>query len=180
MVIKATALAAALALGCAVSVSQAANAAREDQALSEAKVSLTQAIGVAEKQGSGQAISAEHESKHMGKDKMGAYEIKVLSSDGTKLTKYEVDPMTGKVTEASNEPFQKVFTRIKPTDLQNAQTSLKSAITTAESQSGGKAIDATTDRTGDTVRYTVKVAKADGTTEKLKVNGADGKVASAK
>jgi len=88
MIIKATALAAALALGCAVSASQAANAAREDQALSEAKVSLTQAIGVAEKQGSGQAISAEHESKHMGKDKMGAYEIKVLSSDGAKLTKY--------------------------------------------------------------------------------------------
>lgn len=180
MFTKATALAATLALGCAVSVGQAANAAREDHALSEAKVSLTQAIGVAEKQGSGQAISAEHESKHMGKDKMGAYEIKVLSSDGTKLTKYEVDPMTGKVTEASNEPFQKVFTRIKPADLQNAQTSLKSAITTAESQSGGKVTDATTDRTGDTVRYTVKVAKADGTTEKLKINGADGKVASAK
>jgi hypothetical protein len=30
------------------------------------------------------------------------------------------------------------------------------------------------------VRYTVKVAMADGTTEKIKINGADGKVASAK
>jgi uncharacterized membrane protein YkoI len=49
-----------------------------------------------------------------------------------------------------------------------------------EAQSGGKAVDADADRDGDTVRYTVKVAKADGTTEKVKVNGADGKIASAK
>ncbi len=39
---------------------------------------------------------------------------------------------------------------------------------------------ADTDRHGDTVRYTVKVAKPDGTTETINVNGADGKVASAK
>jgi uncharacterized membrane protein YkoI len=56
---------------------------------------------------------------------------------------------------------------------------LKSAIKTAEAQSGGKAVDADADRNGDTVRYVVKVAKADGSTEKVKVNGADGKVASA-
>jgi uncharacterized membrane protein YkoI len=180
MITRATALLTAMALGCAVSASQAANPAREDQALSEAKVSLTQAIGIAEKQGSGQAIDADYTPKHTGKDMMGYYDIKVLSSDGTKLTKYRVSPMNGKITEASSEPFQKAFTRIKPTDLQNAPTSLKSAITTAESQSGGKAVDADTDKTGDTVRYTVKVAKADGTTEKVKVNGADGKVASAK
>jgi uncharacterized membrane protein YkoI len=84
------------------------------------------------------------------------------------------------VTKASDEAFEKMFTRIKPTDLQTAPTSLKGAITTAETKSGGKAVDADTDRSGDSVRYTVKVAKADGTTEKVKVNGADGKVASAK
>jgi uncharacterized membrane protein YkoI len=178
MMTKATALLAALALGFAVSATQAADkASSEDATLSNAKVSLTQAIGIAEKQGSGQAISADYVAR---KGKMGNYDIKVLSSDGAKLTKYRVSPATGKIAEASNEPFEKVFTRIKPTDLQNAPTSLKSAITTAESQSGGKAVDADTDRTGDSVRYTVKVAKADGSTEKVKVNGADGKVASAK
>ena len=36
---------------------------------------------------------------------------------------------------------------------------------------------ADTDRDGSTVRYTVKVAMADGTMEKIKINGADGKVA---
>lgn len=175
MTTKATALLAALALGCAVTGAQAADkAATEDATLSNANVSLTQAIGIAEKQGTGQAISADYMAK---KGKMGNYDIKVLSSDGSKLTKYRVSPATGKISEASNEPFEKVFTRIKPTELQNAPTSLKTAITAAESQSGGKAIDADTDRTGDSVRYTVKVAKADGTTEKVKVNGADGKVA---
>ena len=78
------------------------------------------------------------------------------------------------------EPFEKLFTRIKPDQLENAPTSLKSAIKTAEAQSGGKAVDADADRNGDTVRYVVKVAKADGSMEKVKVNGADGKIASAR
>ena len=34
-------------------------------------------------------------------------------------------------------------------------------------------------RHADTVQYTVKVVMADGATETIKVNGADGKVASA-
>jgi uncharacterized membrane protein YkoI len=173
---KATVLVAALAMGFAVTATQAADAAREDATLSNAKVSLTDAIGIAEKQGSGQAIAADYMPK---KGAMGHYDIKVLSSDGSKLVKYRVSPGTGKVTEASNEAFEKVFTRIKPDQLQNAPTSLKSAIKTAESQTDGKAVDADADRTGDTVRYTVKVAKADGSTAKVKINGADGKVASA-
>ena len=172
----ATALMVALAMGCAVTATQAADAAREDATLSNAKVSLNDAIGIAEKQGSGQAVMADYTGK---KGTMGHYDIKVLSSDGSKLTKYRVSTATGKVTEASNEPFEKLFTRIKPDQLENAPTTLKSAIKTAEAQSGGKAVDADADRNGDAVRYVVKVAKADGTTEKVKVNGADGKIASA-
>jgi uncharacterized membrane protein YkoI len=174
---KAIALLAAVTMGFAATGAQAADAAREDHALSNAKVSLTQAVSIAEQQGSGQAVSAEYESKKGG---MGHYEIKVLSSDGSKLVKYDVSPSTGKVTEASNEPFQKMFTRLKPEALQNAPTSLKTAIKTAESEAGGKAVAADADRDGDQLKYTVKVAKADGSTEKVKVNGADGKVASAR
>jgi uncharacterized membrane protein YkoI len=173
---QAIAMLAALAMGFAVTASQAADAAGEDATLSNAKVSLTQAVGIAEQQGSGKAIAADYMPK---KGAMGHYDIKVLSSDGSKLTKYRVSPSTGKVTEASNEAFEKVFTRIKPDQLESAPTSLKSAIKTAESQADGKAVTADADRDGDTVRYTVKVAKADGTTTKVKINGADGKVASA-
>ncbi len=152
------------------------SAVHEAQALSKAKVSLTDAIHMAEQRGNGQAISAEFEFK---KGRPGYYEVKVLRNDGKKLTQYDLNANSGKVTEASNEEFEKLFTRIKPASIQNAPTSLSRAISTAEERSGGKATDASVDRDGDQVKYTVKVAKADGTTEKVKVNGADGKVASA-
>lgn len=177
MTTRATALLATAALGLTMTGAYAADAAREDAALTNAKVSLTSAIGIAEQQGSGQAVSADYMPK---KGAAGHYAIKVLSNDGTKLTEYRVSPATGKVTEASNEPFEKMFTRLKPASLENAPTSLKSAIKTAEAQSGGKAVDADADRDGDQVRYTVKIAMSDGSTQKIKVNGADGKVASAK
>ena len=176
MKMTATALVVALAMGGAVTATQAADAAREGATLSKAKVSLNDAIGIAEKEGSGQAVMADYMPK---KGTMGHYDVKVLSSDGSKLTEYRVSTATGKVTKASNEPFEKMFTRIKPDALASAPTSLKGAIKTAEAQSGGKAIDADADRNGDTVRYVVKIAMADGTTQKVKVNGADGKVASA-
>jgi len=108
------------------------------------------------------------------------YEVKVLRNDGQKLTKYELDPNSGKVKEVSDEKFEKLFTRIKPTAIQNAPTSLTRAITTAEMRSGGKAREAEVNRDGDQLQYEVKVVKADGTRETLKINGSDGKVASAR
>lgn len=173
---QATALLAVTALAFAMTT-QAADAKREDQALSNANVSLTQAIHMAEEQGSGKAISAEYEPKS---GTAGYYQVKVLSNDGKKLTRYRLDPNTGKVTDTSDEPIEKAFTRLKPASISNAPTSLTRAITTAEQRAGGKATDASVDRDGDQVQYTVKVAKADGSTEKVKVNGSNGKVASAK
>jgi uncharacterized membrane protein YkoI len=177
MTTKAIALLAVLTMGFAVGASQAADPAREDAALSNAKVSLNQAITVAEEQGSGQAIGADYVPKS---GTMGYYAVKVLSTDGQKLTDFRINPNNGRVLKATRDKFQKLFTRIKPEALQNAPTSLKGAIKAAEAQTGGKAVMADADRDGDQVRYTVKVAMADGTTEKIKVNGADGKVASAK
>ncbi|HEY6484622.1 MAG TPA: PepSY domain-containing protein [Steroidobacteraceae bacterium] len=145
------------------------------ESISHAKMTLTEAIRAAEKQGDGQAISAEYEFK---RGNPAYYEVKVLRNDGKKLTRYELDPRTGAVTEKSNEDFERVFTRIKPTSIQHAPTSLTRAIHTAESRAGGKAVDADVDRDGDQVRYTVKVVKLDGTSDKVRINGADGKVAS--
>jgi uncharacterized membrane protein YkoI len=174
MTMKMTALVAGLALGCAATASQAADPASEDATLSDAKVSLNQAITVAEEQGKGQAIDADYLPK---KGTVGLYDIKVLSNDNRKLLDFHINPNNGRVVKATRERFEKVFTRIKPEELQNAQTPLKGAIKTAEAQTGGKAVMADTDRDGSTVRYTVKVAMADGTMEKIKINGADGKVA---
>ena len=172
-----TALLTAITVGCAVAASYAADPARENAMLDHAKVSMNQAITVAEEQGSGQAIDADYIPKNGG---MGMYDVKVLSMDGKKLLDFNINAENGRVLKATREHVEKVFTRVKPADLQNAQTPLKGAIKTAEAQTGGKAVKADTDRHGDTVRYTVKVAQADGTTATIKVNGADGKVAFAR
>ena len=163
-----------LAFGAA----QASDSARhEAQAMAKAKISLTQAIHMAEMQGNGQATSAEYEFKN---GEPAYYEVKVLRNDGQKLTEYQLDPNTGKVKEVKDEKFEKLFTRIKPTAIQNAPTSLTRAITTAETRSGGKAKEAEVNRDGDQLQYEVKVVKPDGDSETLKINGSDGKVASAK
>jgi uncharacterized membrane protein YkoI len=176
---KSTALVSAAILALSVGAAYATDSTtkKEETALSNSAVSLTQAIHMAEQKANGQAISAEYSPKS---GTAGRYEIKVLSNDGKQLTEYYLDPNTGTVTKAENEPFEKMFTRLKPKSIQNAPTSLTRAVTTAETRAGGKATEAEVDRDGDQVMYTVKVAKADGSTEKVKVNGSDGKVASAK
>ena len=68
-----------------------------DATLSKANVSLNDAIGIAEKEGSGQAVMADYMAK---KGTMGHYDVKVLSSDGSKLTEYRVSTATGKITKA--------------------------------------------------------------------------------
>ena len=177
MKLRATALITAMTVGCMVTAGYAAEPGRENAILSHAKVSMNQAITVAEEQGAGQAIDAHFDSNS---GAAGIYEVKVLSMDGKKLLDFNINPENGRVLKATRERVGKVFTRIKPADLQNAQTPLKGAIKAAEAQTGGKAVMADTDRHGDTVRYTVKVVMADGKTDTIKVNGADGKVASAK
>lgn len=169
------ALSAVLAAG---TVQADENSARHlAQALEKSPVSLTEAIRTAEKEGGGQAVSAEYEFKG---GNPAYYEVKVLSNDGQRLTRYELNPKTAKVTKVDDEKFEKLFTRIKPTAIQHAPTSLTRAIATAETRGGGKAKEASVSRDGDQLRYDVEVVKADGTNEKLKINGSDGKVASAK
>jgi len=89
---KATALLTAVALGSAVTAGYAADAARELATLSHARVSMNQAITVAEEQGSGQAIDAQYIPKD---DAMGMYDVKVLSMDGKKLLNFNITTQPG-------------------------------------------------------------------------------------
>ncbi|MBV8742648.1 MAG: PepSY domain-containing protein [Sinobacteraceae bacterium] len=146
------------------------------QSLADTKVSLRDAIRTAEKEGNGLAVGADYEFKG---GNPAFYEVKVLSNDGRKLTRYDINPATGKVKDSSDAKLEKLLTRIKPEAVRNAQTSLTRAITTAEERAHGRAYSADVDRDGDQVKYTVKVVRRDGTEEKVKINGADGKVASA-
>lgn len=163
----------ALATGSAVASESAVHQA---QSLIQAKVSLTDAIRIAERDGNGHAISASYELRS---GNPPYYEVKVLGQHGGKLTRYDLNPNTGKVNASSDERLEKVFTRLKPTSIENAPTSLSRAIETAEERAGGKATDATIDRDGSQVKYSVEIARLDGTTDKVKINGSDGKVASA-
>jgi uncharacterized membrane protein YkoI len=158
----------------AFSAAQADDGTRDVEALNSAKISLVEAIQIAEKQGNGQAIDVEIEAGHKA---AAHYEVKVLSDDGKQLTKYKIDANSGNVTETENEPFEKVFTRLQPGAIQAAPISLTRAISTAEQRANGKAIEAEVERAGDQVRYEVKVARTDGSTQEVKVNGSDGKVA---
>jgi len=174
---KATLVIAAVSTVMAMGAAQASDSARhEAQAMEKAKISLTEAIHIAERQGNGQATSAEYEFKN---GNAAHYEVDVLRNDGQKLTRYELSPSTGAVKEVSDEKFEKLFTRLKPTAIQNAPTSLTRAISTAETRSGGKAKEAEVKRDGDQLLYKVEVVKLDGTSQKLEINGSDGKVASA-
>ena len=178
MKLKSRLVLAAVTSVLAVGAAQASDSTRhEAQSIEKAKISLTEAIKIAEKQGNGQATSAEYEFKN---GNPAYYEVNVLSNDGQKLTKYELSPSTGTVKEKSDEKFEKLFTRLKPTAIQNAPTSLTRAIATAETRAGGKAKEAEISRDGDQLLYKVEVVKLDGTSEKVEVNGSDGKVASAK
>jgi uncharacterized membrane protein YkoI len=178
MKIQSSLVLAAVTSVLAMGAAQASDSARhEAQSLEKAKISLTEAIHIAETKGNGQATSAEYEFK---RGNPAYYEIKVLRNDGQKLTKYELSPSTGAVKEVSDEKFEKLFTRIKPVAIQNAPTSLTRAIGTAEARTGGKAKEAEINRDGDQLQYKIEVVKLDGTSEKLEINGSDGKVASAK
>jgi uncharacterized membrane protein YkoI len=175
--VEATLLAAGMSV-MAAGAAQASDSARhEAQAMEKSKLSLTEAIHTAEQKGNGQATSAEYVFKS---GNPAYYDVKVLSNDGQKLTEYDLNANTGAVKQASDEKFEKLFTRLKPSAIQNAPTSLTRAIATAETRSGGKAREATISRDGDQLAYEVQVVKTDGSSEKLKINGSDGKVASAK
>lgn len=160
----------------AMGVQASDSAKHEAEAIGKSQVTLTEAIRRAEKEGDGQAISAEYQFKG---GNPAYFEVKVLRNDGKKLTRYDLDPQTGKIKETSSEAFEKLFTRIKPTSIQHAPTSLTRAIGTAERRSGGKATTAEVNRDGDQLKYTVKTVKLDGTSQKIEINGSDGKVASA-
>ena len=145
---------------------------REDvRALEKAKVSLTQAIDIAARQGNGIAIDAEFEED----DGRGTYEVKVLG-EGTLVT-YTLDAESGSVTDTENERIEQYFTRLKPADLRDARTTLGQAIGMAEQRAGGKAMDAEVEREGDHVEYEVTVARPDGSAQEIRINGTSGQVA---
>jgi uncharacterized membrane protein YkoI len=167
------AVAAVLTFGLAFTA-HADDPAQLERAISQANVKLPDAIATAERHaGRGHVVKAEFKVKGEG---AGFYDIRVLGADNA-VTDYRVDGETGKITRANLISTHGPVNGIDPEALQNVQTPLSSAITAAEESSGGKAISVDTDHGGGQVRYSIKVAKADGSITKVTVNGSNGKVA---
>ena len=124
-------------------------------------------------QGTGRAFEADFETGG-GKP---YYEVMVLGSDG-KLTDHHIDANSGQVIKSDNHPIESYFVRLKPSDVQNASTSLKQAVATAEQKAGGRAAEAKAEPEASGVRY--KITVVTGSQSQDITVGADGKIVSNK
>ena len=148
---------------------------KEWQVAKIAKIGLPQAITTAEQQGDekgGRAIDADFE-KADSKDPVH-YAVKVVYPSG-KLVEYGINADTGAVYKTENQPIERYFTFLTPKNFNEAKTTLKDALSIAETKAGGgKAYEAEVSKDGKAVQYEIKVAGADKD-QTVKV-GPDGKV----
>lgn len=142
---------------------------REIEAVRSAPISLTQAIATAETESGGIAVSAEAEEK-------GSHVLyEIMTIGGGKVVEFQVDPQTGDVveTEVVEEDADEYA------GVAQLETSLSSAIASAEQATGGKAIEAGFDDEDGKTLYEVELAAADGTIHKVNIDAASGEVARA-
>lgn len=168
-----TALSAAAALLVIGTVQASQSAKHEAQELRRANLSLVEAIVAAEKEGGGKATSAEFDFK---RGNPAFFGVKVLSADGKKLTRYDLDPHTGTVRDTHNELLEKLIGRITPDALLHAPTTLTHAIAVAQEKSGGRARSAEVNQKGDRLEYDIETVTLEGTLHNVTVSAADGKV----
>ena len=167
------ALVAAAVLFSAATVQASQSAKHEAEELRRLNLSLIEAIVAAEKESGGKATSAEFQFK---RGNAASFEVKVLSADGKKLTRYELDPHTGKVQETHNELLEKLLSRLTPDSLRRTPTTLTHAIAVAQEQSGGRARSADVDRKDDRLEYNIETVQLNGTLHKMRVSATEGKV----
>jgi uncharacterized membrane protein YkoI len=167
------ALAGTAALLFAITVQASQTAKHEAEELRRLNLSLIEAIIAAEKEDGGKATSAEFQFR---RGNPALFEIKVLSGDGKKLTRYDLDPRTGKVQDTHNEVLERLIGRLTPDNLRLTPTTLTHAIAIAQEHSGGRARSADVDRKDDRLEYDIETVKLDGTVHKTRVSATEGKV----
>lgn len=150
-----------------------ANDATEVQQFLGAKVAIADAVKAAEGATGGKAVSAEFDS-----DKAGAYfDVETLSGD--KYQDVKVSATDGKVlgtTEDKAEAGDKSDAN-ELAALGQMKMTLTDVIAKAEKESGGKVMAvgySSEDEGNATAIIEIEVAKADGTTQALAMNPADG------
>lgn len=136
--------------------------------VSRAKHSLADAITAAEKAAGGKATDAKFETERG----VSKYEVTVIQNGKRDIV--NVDPTTGQAVKGKESDAGSGDQR----DAQAvSKTSLATAITTAEQQGGGKALEASLTKQNGNPVYDVKLANGDKT-QTIRVDAATGKVAS--
>ncbi|MGA0598699.1 PepSY domain-containing protein [Enterovirga sp. CN4-39] len=131
-------------------------------AIQAVKIPLVEAVEVAEKiTGKGEAVEVEFDSG--GPNQSPYYEIKVLYPDG-KFVEQTIDANTGAVLKTENKVFDRYFSRLKPSDLQAAKTSLRDAVGAAEKAIGNaaRAVEAEIEKGGSDIIYEIELASPVG------------------
>ena len=165
----------ALTVFSSATVQASQSARHQAQELQRSRFSLIEAVIAAEKADGGKSTAAEF---NFERGNPAVFQVKVLSADGKKLTRYDLNPRTGQVQNTHNEVLEKLLTRISPESLRLTFTTLSHAIAIAQQHSGGHALGAAVDRHGDHLEYTVETVKLDGSSQKVKIDSASGAVIS--
>lgn len=149
-----------------------ANTDGEIDAFRQARVSLTQAIEKAEKQGKGKAVSVDFDTKN----NVGLYEVSVVS--GETVSRWDIDASNGKVASGDKETLatwlQKLGAGVKPEELTGSRTTLTQAVGLAEAQ-GGKAIEADVQHDDNRLTYDIKVLNG-ADTRTIRIDSSNGQV----
>jgi uncharacterized membrane protein YkoI len=152
-----------------------AQSAGQITAFATAKLSLVQAIDVAERQLSGKAVEAEFETER----DSGRYHVQV-SKDG-EVTWYWVDAGSGQVTKSGRQGQVETAVQVLGGDTVNqavldaSKTTLVQASDAAEQRIGGKAMRAEVEQERGRLRYGIWVLKGEDR-KKVEVDASDGAV----
>ena len=161
------------ALATSASLSVRADDMHEADQLAKAKVSLGQAVQLAEKPDQSKTLNAEFdiEKGHP------LWEVKTLGAAGVR--EYKVDANTGAILKVEDEHIRgrltNFITGMNMKDLDAAKTTLPQAIMMAEKSMNGKAVKVEVEHEHNGIQYDISVRSADAT-RKVKVDGATGKV----
>lgn len=150
----------------------------ESKRFETAKVSLLQAIEIAERESKGKAFKAELDIEHG----RVVWEIKLLTSLG--LLEYEIDTESGRVSKIEDERVRgRLYSFIKGVslkDIDGAKSSVAEAIALAERQTSAKAIELEIEREYERVgrlEYEITLRSA-GSRHRVRVDAESGQVVS--
>ncbi|EFL51171.1 Propeptide PepSY amd peptidase M4 [Solidesulfovibrio fructosivorans JJ]] len=146
--------------------------AKDIAAFASVKTSLIQAIGTVEQKNGGQVVKAEY---HM-RNRTPVYVVASLSNGKESITL--VDPMSGNILGTNQEGF---FSRLfddeadEQTGIKASKLTLRAAVTMAEQQTGGKAIEAGFKDKHGKPRFEIALVK-NGASQEIVIDGTSGQI----